>query len=98
RAFAARGDHPVDANQELLALGAGNLGAGLLRGFPISSSGSRTALGVAAASRTQLYSLVALAAVVLVLLVAGPLLAKFPTAALGAIVVYAALRLVDLPG
>jgi len=98
RSFAAKGKYPVDPNQELLALGVSNVGAGLLRGFPISSSGSRTALGVAAGSRTQLYSLVALAAVVLVLLVAGPLLAKFPTAALGAIVVYAALRLVDLPG
>ena len=37
--------HEIDANQELLALGAANLGAGLLRGFPVSSSGSRTALG-----------------------------------------------------
>jgi MFS superfamily sulfate permease-like transporter len=98
RAFAARGDHPVDANQELLALGAGNLGAGLLRGFPISSSGSRTALGVAAGGRTQVYSLVTLACVVAVLLFAGPMLALFPTAALAAIVVYAATRLIDIAG
>ncbi|HYN92942.1 MAG TPA: SulP family inorganic anion transporter, partial [Pilimelia sp.] len=55
RAFATRGGYPVDANQELLALGAANIGAGLLRGFPISSSGSRTALGVAAGARTQAY-------------------------------------------
>jgi sulfate permease, SulP family len=98
RAFAARGDYPVDANQELLALGAGNLGAGLLRGFPISSSGSRTALGVAAGGRTQVYSLVTLACVVAVLLFAGPMLALFPTAALAAIVVYAATRLIDIAG
>ncbi len=98
RAFAARGGYPVDSNQELLALGTANLGAGVLHGFPISSSGSRTALGVAAGSRTQFYSLVALATVVVVLLAGGPVLAKFPSAALGAIVVYAALRLVDLPG
>ncbi|GAA3337448.1 SulP family inorganic anion transporter [Amorphoplanes nipponensis] len=98
RAFAARGGEPVDANQELLALGAANVGAGLLRGFPISSSGSRTALGVAAGARSQAYSLVALAVVVAVLLFAGPMLARFPTAALGAIVVYAATRLVDLRG
>ncbi|HYN92640.1 MAG TPA: SulP family inorganic anion transporter, partial [Pilimelia sp.] len=90
--------YPVDANQELLALGAANIGAGLLRGFPISSSGSRTALGVAAGARTQAYSLVALAGVVAVLLFAGPLLARFPTAALGAIIVYAATRLFDLNG
>lgn len=98
RAFAARGGVPVDANQELLALGAANLGAGLLRGFPISSSGSRTALAVAAGGRTQVYSLVALACVVAVLLFAGPGLALFPTAALGAIVVYAATRLIDVAG
>ena len=96
RAFAARGGRPVDANRELLALGAGNLGAGLLRGFPISSSGSRTALAVAAGARTQMYSLVSLASVVAVLLFAGPLLARFPIAALGAIVVYAASRLIDV--
>jgi sulfate permease, SulP family len=98
RAFAARGGYPVDANQELLALGAANLGAGLMRGFPISSSGSRTALGVAAGSRTQVYSLVSLACVVAVLLFAGPMLARFPTAALAAIVVYAATRLIDIAG
>lgn len=98
RSFADRGGYRIDANQELLALGAANIGAGLLRGFPISSSGSRTALGVAAGSRTQAYSLVVLATVGGVLLFLGPLLERFPTAALGAIIVYAAVRLIDLPG
>ena len=98
RSFAARSGGQIDNNQELLALATANLGAGVLHGFPISSSGSRTALGVAAGSRTQLYSLVALATAMAVLLIGGPVLAKFPTAALGAIVVYAALRLIDLAG
>jgi sulfate permease, SulP family len=98
RAFAHGSGDRVDANQELLALGVANLGAGLTRGFPISSSASRTALGLAAGARSQMYSLVALAAVGAVLLAAGSLLARFPTAALGAIVVYAAVRLVDLAG
>jgi MFS superfamily sulfate permease-like transporter len=98
RAFAARNGDPVDANQELLAMGAANLGAGVLRGFPVSSSGSRTALALAAGGRTQVYSLITLAAVVAVLLFAGPLLAQFPVPALGAIVVYAATRLIDMPG
>jgi SulP family sulfate permease len=98
RAFADRDAGPVDANQELLALGAANLGAGVLRGFPISSSGSRTALGMAAGGRTQVYSLVTLACVTAVLIFAGPLLARFPTAALGALVVYAATRLIDVAG
>ena len=98
RAFAARGGYDVNANQELLALGTANIGAGLLRGFPVSSSGSRTALGASAGSHTQVYSLVALACVLGVLLFLGPLLERFPTAALGAIIVYAAIRLIDLPG
>ncbi|TQL60041.1 high affinity sulfate transporter 1 [Oryzihumus leptocrescens] len=97
RAFADRGGYEVDANQELLALGAANVGAGLMQGFPVSSSGSRTALGDTAGSRTQLYTLVALAGVLLVLLVGGGVLASFPNAALGALIIYAATRLVDLP-
>jgi MFS superfamily sulfate permease-like transporter len=68
----------------------------VLRGFPISSSGSRTVIADALGSRSQLYSLVALGAVVATLLVGRAVLAAFPTAALGAIVVYAALRLINL--
>ncbi len=97
RAFAARHHERVDANQELLALGASNIGTGLTQGFPVSSSGSRTAIGDAVGSKTQLYSLVALVGVILVLLFLGPALAHFPMAALGAIVIYAATRLISLP-
>jgi len=95
RAF-ERGGEVIDANTELLALGVSNAGAGLLRGFPISSSGSRTAIGLAAGAHTQAYSLTALASVLGVLLFARPVLASFPEAALGAIVVYAAVRLIDV--
>jgi len=95
RAF-ERGGESIDANTELLALGVSNAGAGLLRGFPISSSGSRTAIGLAAGAHTQAYSLTALASILGVLLFARPVLASFPEAALGAIVVYAAVRLIDV--
>ena len=95
RSFARRGE-TISANRELLALGAANAGAGLLRGFPVSSSATRTAIAVATGSRTQLYSLTAAATVVVVLLAAGPVLARFPAAALGAIVIYAAIRLIDM--
>jgi MFS superfamily sulfate permease-like transporter len=67
-----------------------------MQGFPVSSSGSRTAIGDALGSRSQLFSLVAFVVVLAVLLVLRPLLALFPTAALGAIVIYAALRLIDI--
>jgi MFS superfamily sulfate permease-like transporter len=74
-----------------------NAGTGLAHGFPVSSSGSRTALGDALGSRTQLYSLVTLSIVLAVMLAGRGILAHFPMAALGALVVYAALRLVDVP-
>jgi sulfate permease, SulP family len=96
RAFATRNGYRIDANQELLALGASNAAAGLVQGFPVSSSGSRTVIGDALGSRSQLHSLVALASIVLALVALRPVLAAFPTAALGAIVIYAALRLVDV--
>jgi high affinity sulfate transporter 1 len=96
RSLAGRTASTVDANQEFLALGMANLGAGLLRGFPVSSSASRTVLGLTAGARTQVSSLVTLGCVVLVLLFAAPLLATFPVAALGALIIYAAVRLVDV--
>ncbi|MDX6739981.1 sulfate permease [Actinocorallia sp. A-T 12471] len=98
RAFETREGARADGNAELVALGAANVGAGLFQGFPVSSSGSRTALAAAAGARTQAFSVVALGCVVAVLLVLSPLLAAFPSAALGALVVYAAVRLVDLAG
>jgi high affinity sulfate transporter 1 len=95
RSFVRHGE-TINANRELLALGVANAGAGLVRGFPVSSSATRTAIAVTSGSRTQVYSLVTTATVVLVLLVARPVLARFPTAALGAIVIFAAARLVDI--
>jgi high affinity sulfate transporter 1 len=97
RAFAARNGYEVDANAELVGLGVANLAAGGMHGFPVSSSGSRTVIGDSLGSRSQLHSLVALAVVVATLLFLGPVLARFPTAALGALVIYAAWRLVDVP-
>lgn len=96
RAFSAKRREPTDAGQELFALGLVNVATGFLHGFPCSSSGSRTVLGDAAGSRTKAHSLVALAGVIAVLMVAGPVLGSFPTAALGAVIVYAATRLVDV--
>jgi SulP family sulfate permease len=77
RAFAARRREVIDARQEFMALGAANLGAGLFSGFPVSSSGSRTVIGDAVGSRTQLYSLVTAAIVLLTMLFLGPALATF---------------------
>ena len=97
RAFAARQNQAIEPQRELLALGAANLGAGLLHGFPVSSSGSRTAMAAAVGGRTQLAGLATVACTLLALLTLKPLLAAFPLAALAAVVVYAATRLVDVP-
>ncbi|MEB3121342.1 MAG: solute carrier family 26 protein [Snowella sp.] len=96
RAFAINHGHKINANQELLALGFCNLATGFLQGFPVSSSGSRTAIADSLGSKTQVYSLVAGFCVLLVLLFLRPLLALFPKAALGGIVIYAALKLIRL--
>jgi high affinity sulfate transporter 1 len=96
RSFARRGEM-INANTELLALGVGNVGAGLVRGFPVSSSATRTAIAVTSGTRSQVYSLVTAVTVIVVLLAARPVLARFPTAALGAIVIFAAMRLIDVP-
>lgn len=98
RAFADKGDPPPAASSEMLGLGAANLSAGLLQGFPVSSSGSRTAVIVSSGGRSQVAGLTALVVVVATLLFLGPLLETFPMAALGGVVVYAAIRLVDVAG
>ncbi|HYO01231.1 MAG TPA: sulfate permease [Mycobacterium sp.] len=96
RTFAARKRQNIDVNAELRALGLCNLTAGVTQGFPVSSSGSRTALGDTVGSRTQVYSLVMLASVVLIMFGGRGVLEHFPMPALGALVIYAAWRLIDI--
>lgn len=96
RAFAARTADDIDSNAELRALGVCNIAVGLTHGFPVSSSGSRTALGAAAGSRTQVFSLVAFATVGCVVSLGGSVISAIPSAALGALIIYAAIKLVDV--
>lgn len=96
RSFAAKGGYRVDDNQELIALGAVNLTSGLSQGFPISSSGSRTAVGDGVGSRTQAAGAFAALVVILTLLLFRPVLENFPEAALAAIIIDAGLRLIDV--
>ena len=85
----------IDAQQELVALGGVHVAVGMMGGYPVSSSASRTALALAAGARTQMYSLVAAVAIVIVLFIAGPLVRNLPQASLGAVVFYAASKLVS---
>lgn len=95
RAFAARNRYRIDASQELLALGLGNMASALTQGLPVSGSGSRTAVAEAAGSRTQVTALAAVAVLAAVLLFLTPLLTHLPHAALGAILLLAAWNLCD---
>lgn len=98
RTLAVRGGYTVNPNQELFALGAANLAAGLFQGFPVSSSSSRTPVAVASGARSQLTSLIAAGIVVVVLVVAPGILASLPQTALAAVVIAAATSLFDLRG
>lgn len=95
RSLAARARLRVNPNRELFGLGIANLAAGLFLGFPTSSSASRTPVAESAGSRTQLTGVVG-ALVIAVLVVSAPgLLRNLPTTALAAVVISAALRIVD---
>ncbi|MEY4374364.1 MAG: hypothetical protein RL760_530, partial [Candidatus Eisenbacteria bacterium] len=96
RVFALRRGHSIHNNQEFLALGAANIGASLVGGFPASSSASRTVVAEAGGARTQVYTLLTSGLVLLSMLVFGSVIAMFPLAALGGLVIFAALRLVDI--
>jgi high affinity sulfate transporter 1 len=95
RSLARRGE-VVDADQELLGLAGMNAAAGLTGSFPVGASGSRTAVNVRLGGRTQVVGLAQAATVVIVLLLLTPALAFMPKAVLAAVIIYAALSLVDV--
>jgi high affinity sulfate transporter 1 len=96
RAYAARLGRPVNPNQEMVALGAANLAAGLFQGFPISSSSSRTPVAEAAGAKTQLTGVVGALGVAALLVAAPDLLKHLPTPALAAVVIASAIGLFEI--
>lgn len=97
RSLALRGGYQVNANQEIMALGLANLGAGVFQGFPVSASSSRTPVAEAAGAKTQLTGVVGALAIAALLLWAPTLLAALPSAVLGAVVIAACLSFADFP-
>ena len=97
-AFAARRGEEVNANQEMVGIGAANLAAGLFQGFPVSTSGSRTAVAEQSGAKTQLTGLVGAALITLMLLFLPGLLQDLPQPTLAAVVIAAALSLADVRG
>ena len=96
RSFASRGGYDVDVDRELVAYGAANIASSLSQGFVVTGADSRTAMAVTAGGKTQVTGLVAAATIALVLvLFTGPL--QFvPVAALGVVLIAAAVSLLDV--
>ncbi|WP_442579364.1 SulP family inorganic anion transporter [Mesorhizobium sp. ASY16-5R] len=96
RSFGARGGYRVDADGELVGFGAANVAAGLFGTFPVTASDSRTAINANVGGRSQMASIVAAAALIATLLFLSDALKILPVPALGAILVAAAISLIDL--
>ncbi|WP_081070010.1 SulP family inorganic anion transporter [Burkholderia cepacia] len=96
RALSARSGETPDRNQELIALGAANLLAGMMQGCAVSSSASRTPVAIAAGAQSQVTNLVAAACITILLVAAPALLTGVPRAALAAVVMYAAFGIADV--
>ncbi|MGI9594576.1 MAG: SulP family inorganic anion transporter [Acidimicrobiales bacterium] len=96
KVYARRHRYEVDANQELIGLGAANVAAGLFGGYPVTGGFSRTAVNDTAGARTPLASLITAGIVLATIAFLTPLFASLPSAALGAIIVMAVIGLVDI--
>ena len=94
--FAARSGYEVNGNQELAGIGSANLAAGLFSGFPVSTSGSRTAVAAQSGAKTQLTGFVAASLVLLMLVAAPGLVQAMPQPVLAAVIIAASLSLFDV--
>ncbi len=97
-AFAARTGDQVRGNEEMIAIGAAGLAAGLFQGFPMSTSGTRTAVAERAGAKSQLTGVVGAVLIVLMLVLLPGLFRSLPQPALAAVVVTAAFSLADPVG
>ncbi|HEY7485757.1 MAG TPA: SulP family inorganic anion transporter [Streptosporangiaceae bacterium] len=97
KTYAARAGYDVDANRELIGLGAANVGAGLSSGMVVNGSLSKTAVNGGAGARSQVSGLVVAALTVVTLLFLTGLFEQLPESTLAAIVIAAVIELVDIP-
>lgn len=98
RSFGLKYKYSVDANRELVGFGAANVASSLIGGFPVTASDSRTAVNSVVGGKTQVAGLVAAAALTATVLFFGGVLAYLPVAALSAVLISAALDLIDARG
>ncbi|MGV1037990.1 MAG: SulP family inorganic anion transporter, partial [Candidatus Nanopelagicales bacterium] len=95
--FAERRGEEVDGDKEMIGIGASNLAAGLFQGFPVSTSGSRTAVAEQAGGKSQVTGLTGALVIAAMLLALPSLFADLPQPVLGAVVIAAAMSLADIP-
>jgi SulP family sulfate permease len=95
RSFAARHHEVVDANQELLAFGVAQVAAGVTQGLPVGTSGSRTAVNDDMGATSQISGLTSAAMIAVILLFLTAPIEYLPSAVLGAVIVFAAAKLID---
>ncbi len=96
KAVAAKKRYPVDANQELIGLGAANIAGSFFQAYPVTGGFSRTAVNVQAGAHTSVASLITAAAIAITLLFFTPLFHNLPVAVLAAVIMVAVLGLVDI--
>ena len=96
RQLASKHGYEVDADQELVALGVSNLGAGLLQGFAVDASLSRSAVADSSGAKSQLSNIVLFVFLIVTMLFLMPLFHDLPEAVLGAIVIAAVTHLIDI--
>ena len=96
KVYARRHRYDVEANRELVALGASNVTAGLFGGYPVTGGFSRTAVNDSAGAKTPLASVITAVIVLITIALLTPLFENLPKAALGAIIIVAVINLVDI--
>ena len=96
KTYAAREHYEIDANRELLGLGAANLGSGLSSGMSVNGSLSKTAVNGSAGAKSQVSGLVVAVLTVITLLFLTGLFENLPEATLAAVVIAAVIELVDI--
>jgi high affinity sulfate transporter 1 len=96
-AFAARSGQEIHGNQEMIGIGAANLAAGFFQGFPVSTSGSRTAVAERSGAKTQLTGVTGAVLIILMIVLVPGLFRNLPQPALAAVVITASLSLADIP-
>lgn len=96
RSFALKHGYPIDADREMLALGAANIAAGLGNGFPVAGGMSQSAVNEKGGAKTPASLLVAAAVIAAVVLFLTGLFRNLPEPILAAIVLMAIKGLVDI--